>query len=194
MRRNRTLIGITIMTLLLGALAVGLTDAAEQECCDDLCRPTAENWAEFLKANDANADGMISREEFPGQPQAFARIDADKSGQITQQEAVAAEVTHQMRQGQRGRLQGMVDPRARWERLIDHHDADGNGAITREEFGGPDHAFARLDGDGNGSLTKDEVLSATPRMRQGRMHDGARRGAGRGAGCGMGQGQGAANA
>jgi hypothetical protein len=196
MRRNRTLIGITIMTLLLGALAVGLTNAAEQECCDDLCRPTAENWAEFLKANDANADGMISREEFPGQPQAFARIDADESGQISQQEAVAGEATHQMRQGQRGRLQGMVDPQARWERLMDHHDADGNGEIARQEFGGPDHAFARLDADGNGSLTKDEVLSAAPRMQQGRVQDGQRhgRGFGRGMGQGQGQGQGAANA
>jgi arylsulfatase A-like enzyme len=144
----------------------------------------------------AYADGMISREEFPGQPQAFARIDADQSGQITQQEAVAAEATHQTRQGQRRRLQGMVDPQARWERLMDHHDADGNGEIARQEFGGPDHAFARLDADGNGSLTKDEVLSAALRMQQGWMQDGQGngRGAGRGMAQGMGQGQGAANA
>ncbi|MGI5818772.1 MAG: EF-hand domain-containing protein [Armatimonadota bacterium] len=174
MRTKTMLIGVAVMALMVGGLAVGLTSVAAKDCCDDECSPTAANWEAFIEAHDADGSGTISREEFTGSAQAFSRIDADGDGQITREEAVAAEETKHQRQGQQGRLQAHADPAERWQKLIEEHDRDGDGRISQEEFGGPDHAFTRLDTDGDGYLTEAEVLEAGPRQR--RAEDGQQRG------------------
>jgi Ca2+-binding EF-hand superfamily protein len=94
-----------------------------------------------LAAADANDDGVISREEFLARPnQMFDRLDTDRNGVISQAERDAM-------RAQRS---------ARRERM--NPDANGDGAVSREEFDAAGAAiFNRLDANGDGRVTQDEA-------------------------------------
>ena len=66
---------------------------------------------------------------------AFAKLDADRSGTITWDEA------HRVR-----------------VREFTEMDADGDGVVTREEFAGPARPLAAFDSDGDGELHMSEFI------------------------------------
>lgn len=108
-------------------------------------------FAERMRAADANADGMISREEaasLPGLAARFDAVDANADGNITLAEMQAARGAH--RQGHRG--EG-------WKKW----DADGDGRLSREEtVNAPrlSQEFGAIDTNGDGFLTVEELQAA----------------------------------
>ncbi len=119
--------------------------------------------------HDANKDGKITKDEFPGPDAIFDRMDADGDGSISEAEGKAAEDAG-MRM--RKNMTGAGDPAERWANLLEHADADKDGKISKDEFRGPDAAFARLDANGDGFITEDEAKAAGDRMREGRGQQG----------------------
>lgn len=167
MRSTKILIGATVTALLLGALAVGFTAPGAQGE-QHQCGPHDVSPEQFVAQYDADRNGTLSQDEFPGPEHAFARVDADGNGQISIVETAEAAKTRHERRGMQGAAgAATMDPQARWERLLEHADADGNGVISQDEFNGPEHAFARLDANEDGQITQEEALAATP--RQGRQ-------------------------
>ena len=79
--------------------------------------------------------------------------------------------------------------RGRWSRMVDW-DTDGDGAISRTEFQGPEQFFDRLDANGDGALDTRELQSMGRRGRDGRGgQDGQGGRGGRGGQGGRGGGQ-----
>jgi len=51
--------------------------------------------------------------------------------------------------------------------MYDHHDADGDGVITKEEFmAGAEERFAKMDANGDGEITKDEAAEIREEMKE----------------------------
>lgn len=165
MHTQRMIVGLAVSALLLGALAIGFTQPGPQGE-QAQCGPHGESWEQFLQEHDADGSGTLSADEFPGPDHAFTRIDADGNGQITEQEAVEAAKTRHERRGMQGRRGEQIDPQQRWERWLEHQDANGDGVISKDEFNGPEHAFTRLDANEDGQITQEEAL-ATPARRGG---------------------------
>ena len=103
---------------------------------------TASQRAQFdqqFAAYDRNGDGVITRDEFPGNAAAFNRLDRNGDGVLS-----AAD-----RQGRgRGNAQQM-----RFRGM----DRNGDGVITRDEWRGNDQSFRQHDLNGDGVLSGDEV-------------------------------------
>jgi Ca2+-binding EF-hand superfamily protein len=93
---------------------------------------------------DKNKDKKISRDEFPGPPQFFDRLDENKDGFIDEEEWNRA----------RGRMGG--GPRVA-ERLMLFLDSDGDSKVSREEFSQLTALFDLLDKDRDGSLSQAEL-------------------------------------
>jgi len=110
-----------------------------------------EHLKNMFENHDANNDGKISKDEFPGPDQLFDRLDANGDGAITQEEA------QQVGMGRGGRGGPMMDPAQRWQHMVEHMDADKDGKISKDEYPGRDEAFARIDANGDGFLTEDEA-------------------------------------
>lgn len=134
----------------------------------------------------------------------FAAVDADKDGKITPAEVDAfraAEVTA-ADADKDGKLSAtelsalhMARMTARAEamaaRMIERHDADGDGLLTAAEFAtrpAPQALFDRADTDGDGALSQAEIDAARDQMAD--MRNGEGRGEGRGKGHGRGDGEG----
>lgn len=99
--------------------------------------------AHRFKEADADADGCVTREEFPTDADVtFEEVDRDGDGKITLDEVVAC-------LGER--LGGKM------KTFMQRYDRDGDGQVTREEFRGKDEAFDRLDKNSDGVVTADEV-------------------------------------
>jgi hypothetical protein len=96
---------------------------------------------------DANSDGRISPEEFPGPAPMFSILDADGDGAL-----IAEEMTAGLGRG-RGAQGG--DPASRFATM----DADGDGLVSRDEWGGPEETFPMLDSNGDGGVSSDEMLA-----------------------------------
>ncbi|MBX6312578.1 MAG: EF-hand domain-containing protein [Isosphaeraceae bacterium] len=103
---------------------------------------------ERFRQADKDGDGKLSRAEFPGQPALFDRLDADKDGFLTREEAT------------RFAALGGPMPKApvgKAARRLLQMDKDGDGKISRAEFTGPEGVFDRLDSNKDGFLTRDEL-------------------------------------
>ena len=104
---------------------------------------TAQDAGSLIEQADTNGDGNVSKAEFLARrSEAFADLDADGSGGLTQSEFELA-VSERVKRFS-GRAFGKVD-------------ADGNGAISQAEWDqSPARAFDKLDRNGDGVLTPDE--------------------------------------
>lgn len=97
---------------------------------------------EILAQFDADGDGQLSMDEFPGPDEHFARLDTDGDGYLSQEELLA----------------GRPGPPAGGG--FENDDADQDGRVSREEFSGPEDHFNRLDEDGDGYITREEARAA----------------------------------
>jgi Ca2+-binding EF-hand superfamily protein len=86
-----------------------------------------------LKRMDANNAGKISRDEWKGKPEGFAKLDKDGDGSLTREELSA----------RRNRMKEM--------------DANNDGKISREEWKGRPKQFTKLDTNNDGELTREEL-------------------------------------
>lgn len=91
-----------------------------------------------VRAYDRNGDGMITRNEFPGDSNAFSRLDRNRDGVLTN----ADRNVRNTENGQM-RFRGM--------------DRNGDGVITRGEWRGNDNSFRQHDRNGDGILSGSEL-------------------------------------
>ena len=83
---------------------------------------------------DADGDGQLSADEFPGPDEHFNHLDTDGDGFLSRDELLA---------GRPGPPDGAG---------FEHDDADQDGRVSQSEFSGPEGLFQKLDADGDGSL------------------------------------------
>ena len=116
-------------------------------------------WARMSR-HDADKDGKVSREEFPGPDQFFDRMDTDKDGFVTEEEA------KNMRRGGGRGGQGGQGGFGRGGRggqggglqsMTKRMDGDGDGKVTQEEW---DAFFKKADENEDGILQADELRAA----------------------------------
>lgn len=110
-------------------------------------RPESEMW-QRLKARDADGDGVIGRDEFPGGDRMWNRLDADGDGKVTRAEADRAS------EAMRGRGRGRGDGGMGRGRGGPGRGGPGRGGVERGRRGGltPE----ALDTDKDGSVSKQE--------------------------------------
>lgn len=94
---------------------------------------------------DKNADGKVSRDEFTGAAPLFDRIDANKDGILSRDEAVKFALAS----GAGGLNQ--FGPRFK------EMDKNSNGKVSRDEFTGLPAVFDRIDANTDGQLVPAEV-------------------------------------
>ena len=111
------------------------------------------DWGKRLKAMDANKDGSVSKDEWKGRPEHFARLDSDKDGVISSSEIDAF--------SKRARQQGGWKNRP-GDALFRRLDTNGDKKISKEEWKLNADLFAKFDANGDGFVTADEV---TPKTR-----------------------------
>ncbi len=135
---------------------------------------------------DKDGDGKVNRDEFPGAPEQFDRLDADRDGTLTADEAARGlgrpapapaepakpadpEPKKPAAQPEPAKAQAKAKAADRLRRLA-AFDKDGDGKITRDEYQGNAQLFDRLDKNGDGSIGRDELpkLPATPKKGQAR--------------------------
>ena len=104
--------------------------------------PPAAAMPPRLKAMDKDGDGRISREEFLGQKDAFARLDQNKDGFIAADEMPNAPP-----------IPVAVQPMRRVMAM----DKNGDGKVSRAEFLGRPAGFDRLDKNKDGFIDKAEA-------------------------------------
>jgi len=102
--------------------------------------------SEFIQHFDQDGDGLVSAEEFPGNPDQFQHLDADGDGYLDAAEAPKRPP------------RGPADP----DKMLAEFDADGDGQLSADEFPGPDEHFKSLDTDGDGYLNQEELLAGRP--------------------------------
>lgn len=124
----------------LAAGACGLAQAQNS--------PANEGARHGIFQSDANSDGVLTRAEFDaGREATFARLDADRNGQLTRAEMRAERGDR----GSRGRRGGGRHGG------FEGADANNDGNITREEFlARPTAMFDRIDANHDGVIQASE--------------------------------------
>lgn len=132
-------------------------------------------------AVDADKDGKITTAEMDAFRAArVTEMDTDKDGKLSTAELSAMHMA---------RMQERVDQMA--TRMMERHDADGDGMLTAAEFAtpaAPERMFEMADADGDGALTEAEIEAARSKMAE--MRDGRGKGGKHGRGEGHGEGHG----
>jgi len=114
---------------------------------------------------DANGDGAISREEFAAMRENRTERREDRRAARTERGGERMARGEGRRGGPGMRGDGMRGTR----RMLRAADADGNGAITQEEFISAALArFDAADADNDGTVTREERRNARPEGRLGR--------------------------
>lgn len=151
---------LLLMTAVTALLVIGIAAALAQPPAQEAQRPAQAE--QFMQRYDANGDGRIDRNEFPGSDEAFARLDADDDGLISLDELRAARGNLRDGAGERD-----ADPAQRWQQMLQRHDADNDGRISREEWTGAERIFEMLDANKDGFITEDEALRMGAGPQQG---------------------------
>lgn len=115
---------------------------------------------------DANSDGQLSQEEMAAHHKAkFDKADTDGNGALSQ-----AEMKAQME----ARMQERAQKRAErgdkmMARMIERHDANGDGELGFDEMKGDREAkmFARMDADKSGTISAEELEQMGAHGRKG---------------------------
>ncbi len=107
--------------------------------------------AEFHYLFDLDQDNVVTRDEYAvlrGPASYFDTYDVDGDGRVLYDETRYPE---RYRRDRRGRGEEATGPQSRtpWEL----YDKDGDRRVTRDEFGGSEAVFRRLDRNGDGVLT-----------------------------------------
>ncbi len=140
-----------VMSAMVGMAADGNQQAGQRQNMDP-----AERWAQLLDRFDKDNDDKISKDEFKGPGEVFDRFDKDEDGVITEEEAMQAAGNAGGRQKQ--------DPAARFAKMVENWDADGDGQISKDEWKGRPENFARFDGDGDAFVTEQEFVDGMAQM------------------------------
>ena len=101
---------------------------------------------ERLARFDEDGDGKVSRDEFRGPERFFDRMDADKDGFVTKEEA------QNMRRGRGDRQRGRGA-----DMLLRRMDTDGDGAVSKQEW---EVFFKQADENGDEILQAEELRAA----------------------------------
>jgi len=117
--------------------------------------------------HDANGDGVVSREEFPGPDAHFTHLDANGDGVVNESEAPKGPPP-----GRDGSEEGGAPGGG--ARFIDRLDTNGDDRVSEAEFDGPDDHFGHLDRDGDGYISEDEAPTGPPPRREGSGSNGGR--------------------
>lgn len=107
---------------------------------------------EGFEKMDANRDGKLTLQEAKdAAAQRFSRLDTNKDGVVTKEEAAAVQ---QKRQAERA------------EKHFAHLDTNKDGKLSKEEAHMPDAHFAKVDTNKDGYLTKAELEAAHSHHQQ----------------------------
>jgi len=112
--------------------------------------PNPDELRQRFKDADKNADGKVTKDEFPGPAERFELLDRNQDGGVTADEMEAA------------LKDGMNGEGGRGKRMFQRFDKDGDGKVSRAEFPGGDEGFRAMDKNGDGFVTTDEVPAARP--------------------------------
>ena len=139
---------------LIYGLALGLTfgAAALGQDTGSKAQEAGKQHRSGRRTLDLNADGVVSRDEWRGNDESFAKIDTDRNGTLSREELAAARKTW-------GEHHGRGDFAARMDR-------NGDGAVARDEWRGNDESFAKIDTNSDGRLTKEELETARGAWRR----------------------------
>src|SRR5690606_9383431 len=131
--------------------------------------------SEMLGRMDVNGDGRLdAADREAARRQAFERIDADGSGEVSFAEFEARRAGHRQPHAEAGNPRESAGRRGfawRGMRGIGRGasraaDADGDGAVSHEEFAGAAlERFDRADADGDGTISLEERREARQQMR-----------------------------
>lgn len=139
---KKTLLSATVLTLALTAGSVALADHHK-----GMHGPKAP-------IADANQDGQVSKAEFDSaRANQFAKMDADKNGQVSAAEMQAHhEAMKAERMARRAERQ-----KARMDKHLAILDTNKDGQISQAEFAakGAEH-FAKMDANKDGQISADE--------------------------------------
>lgn len=141
---------IAILTLLIGAgTAMAQNDQGN--------RPPPRGKEGFIKHFDKNNDGKVSKDEFTGPAEHFAKLDKNGDGYIDESEAPKGPPP---RRGQ-GR-QGMQQGPQKGGDFVKRLDKNGDGKVSKDEFDGPSEAFKHLDKNNDGYIDESEAPKGPP--------------------------------
>jgi Ca2+-binding EF-hand superfamily protein len=96
---------------------------------------------------DRNGDGLISRDEFPGDAAKFDRLDTNRDGVLSQAD-----------RANRGDWDGKTKGNSNKQQMRHRGmDQNGDGVITRDEWRGNDQSFRQHDRNGDGVIAGSEM-------------------------------------
>lgn len=139
-----TMLIATLIAALLSSLAWAQIDSPKTQKHDGFDR--------MLKRLDKSSDGKISRDEWIKKSQAFDRLDLDRDGFLTRDEAEPA-------------FRQRAERGERTTKAFAAMDKSNDGQVSRDEWTGKPKLFDRLDLDHSGAISREEFQAARHKRR-----------------------------